>query len=81
MPLLQASLMKSYTNGISDTRNHKPPSWNLFLGADGLHCLPKLWSSTESIQRVLKLNRWFFFFPAPKQLAMKFYTEQLPSLF
>lgn len=79
MPWLHSSLMKSYTKGISNTINHKPPPWNLFLGAHSLHYLPKLLSSKESIQQALKLNRWFFF-PAPKQFAMKFYTEQLPSL-
>lgn len=60
MPRLHSSVMKSYTKGISNTINHKPPPWNQFLGAEGLHCLPKLLSSTESIQQALKLTGWFF---------------------
>lgn len=61
MPWLHSSLMKSYTKGISNAINHKPPPWKLFLWADGLHCLPKLLSSTKGVQRALIFNRWFFF--------------------
>lgn len=68
MPWLHSSLMKSYTKGISSTMNHKTPPWNLFLGADGLHCLPKLLSSMESIQWMLKIIMWLFFFLQPRSL-------------
>lgn len=65
---LHSSLMKSYTKEISNTMNHKPPPWNLLLGADGLHCLPKLLSSMESIQWMLKINMWLFFFLQQRSL-------------
>lgn len=68
MSWLNSSLMKSYTKGISNTMNHKPPPWNLFLGADGLHCLPKLLSSIESIQWMLKNWYMTFFFLHPRSL-------------